>query len=165
MSYNFYIINNEEVSKRNDTSSVDKFQKFTISAFKFIFSFGIDDNVIFQMLRDTSFNNISSKNSRLEYQIIAIKDNGLSNEKNKMRILDHFNSEDVERTDDDIKSISTFHIELNKINFDKSSYSTISKQNTITLELLVNNYNTDYYISNPSFTSRSANLSQILSNL
>ena len=161
MSYLFYIINNENVSKR---AYEDKLQPFTISAFKFVLTHD-NDNAIFQMLKDTSFNNISPKNSFLEYQIIAIKDSGLSNEQNKLRILDHFNTDDLERTNDDIKSISTFNINVNQINFDKPSYSTISKQNTITLEVMVNKYETDYYISNPSFTIRSANLSQILSNL
>lgn len=165
MSYVFYIINNEHVSTRTDSSSVvdDKSEKYTISSSYFTMS-SCDDYLQFQMLRDVDFNNIAPKNSLLEYQIVAIK-SGKTNQQNKMLILEHFNRshEQSDENPHGIKSISTFSINVNSINLDKDNFSTISKQNTIHLELMVHDYNSSYYISNPSFNISSSKLSEILS--
>ena len=153
------------VIKQND--------EYSISAFGFVCS-TTPTNYIFQMLKDTHFSIICSDDEELNIEIIAIKNLG-SNSANKLAILDYLNN-DKALENDSIKSIMKFyskHIKSNivdnmlviKNSTSHNEFKSIINKNLETTELnnvynsmqivelhlLINNYNKQLYISNPSF--------------
>jgi hypothetical protein len=154
------------VIKQND--------EYSISAFGFVCS-TTPTNYIFQMLKDTHFSIICSDDEELNIEIIAIKNLG-SNSANKLAILDYLNN-DKALENDSIKSIMKFyskHIKSNivdnmlviKNSTSHNEFKSIINKNLETTELnnvynsmqivelhlLINNYNKQLYISNPSFS-------------
>lgn len=156
---------------------IKKNDEYSISGHSFVCS-STPTNYIFQMLKDTHFSNISSDDEELNIEIISIKNLG-SNSANKLAILDYLNN-DKALENDSIKSIMKFyskHIKNNivddtliiKNSMDHSEFKSILNQNlednqdnqvnnvynnilNIELHLLINNYNKQLYISNPSFS-------------
>lgn len=84
--YLFYIVNNETVSSRIGASS-DKQLDYTISGRTFCLA-DLGDTVSLQMLKDTYFSMITSKQSNVEFEIVVARGEG--NHKNN--ILDFYNN-------------------------------------------------------------------------
>jgi len=154
------------VNKKND--------EYSISACGFVCS-STPTNYIFQLLKDTHFSNICSDDEELNIEIISIKNLG-TNTTNKLAILDYLNNDKVLKNEN-IKTIFKFysqHIKNNikddtliiRNSMNHSEFKSIINQtlqdNEVTnlynnilnveLHLLINNYNKQIYISNPSFS-------------
>ena len=156
-NYCLYIVNNENISKR--VSGIRDELDYTISSINFTLSKS-NERCIFQMLKDTFFNNISPEGSDLEYTIVAIKNTG-SNQQNKQLILDYMNSDKIIES---IKPILTFTTNLSNIN---SSKLVMKSKKNIDLECTVNTIENNknskcYYISNPTFIITSSKLKELL---
>ena len=156
---------------------IKKNDDYSISACGFVCS-STPTNYIFQMLKDTHFSNICSDDEELTIEIIAIKNIGTNNN-NKLTILDYLNNDKV-LENDSIKSIMKFYSKkikndikndiliirnsmshsefksiLNQILQDNQDNQFNNMYNSILnveLHLIVNNYNKQLYISNPSFS-------------
>ena len=176
--YLFYIVNNEKVSKRIGTS--DKQLDYTISGNTFCLS-DLGDSVTLQMLKDTYFSMITSKNSEVEFEIVAVE--GMAN--HKSNILDYYNN--ITRYDN-IYPILKFRGNLgdnikerrltltNQCSFEELKKILTSNLpdelileihgylNTITLEMAVFDYENDLYISNPTFDISKTYLRQLINN-
>ena len=151
---------------------IKKKDEYSISAFGFVCS-TTPTNYIFQMLKDTHFSIICSDDEELNIEIIAIKNLG-SNTANKLAILDYFNNDKA--LNDTIKHILKFssaHIKSNivdnmlviKNSTSHNEFKSIINKNlepnelnnvyncmqNVELHLVVNDYNKQLYISNPSF--------------
>jgi len=181
--YKCYIVNNENVSDRNN--GCPKNYKFTISASYFIVSKsnGIS---IFQMLKDTYFNYIiNNTDSYIECYIIAIIDT-CTNTENKQIILDYMNSGDITHIDTlkqtyNISVVTQFYGNVGNssekdsliIHSDKNynliyeDTNIVNELNDVKLSFMVNYFTEDNdtmtYISNPCFTIRNNCLNTILS--
>ena len=95
------------------------------------------------MLRDIEFNNISLKNSKLEYQIVSIISSG-SNSQNKNMILDHFNYGKI-FDGFNIKSILKFEIDLSKLDSNNSEVRFPSTSNNIELSCMLLLYQQSFF--------------------
>jgi hypothetical protein len=151
---------------------IKKKDEYSISAFGFVCS-ATPTNYIFQILKDTHFSIICSDDAELTIEIISIKNLG-TNTANKLAILDYFNNDKV--LNDTIKHILKFssaHIKSNivdnmlviKNSTSHNEFKSIINKNlepnelnnvyncmqNVELHLLVNDYNKQLYISNPSF--------------
>lgn len=142
-SYKYYIVNNEKVSYRVGSKQNIN---YTVSACPFV-TFKTEDTINFQMLSDINFSMITTKKSSLEFHIVAIKNN--SNDVCKRHILDYFNK-NVENSD--IKVLFTFECKIE--NYLKNNQLSIPEKNNSSIEinLMVNDYNGNIYISNPEFS-------------
>jgi len=153
---------------------LNKNDEYSISACAFVYS-SSHSNYIFQLLKDTHFSNICSDDEELNIEIISIKNLG-TNSSNKLAILDDLNNNKALKNDN-IKTIFKFyssHIKNDikndtlviKNSMDHSQFKSIINQTlqdnqlnnlynsilNVELHLLVNNYNKQLYISNPSFS-------------
>ena len=176
--YLFYIVNNEKVSKRIGTS--DKQLDYTISGTTFCLS-DLGNSVTLQMLKDTYFSMISSKNSEVEFEIVAAE--GMAN--HKSNVLDYYNNNTHYSNiypilkfrgniGDNIKdgrltlTNQCSFAELKKIltsNLPDELILEIQKYlNTITLEMSVHDYENDLYISNPVFDLSKTHLRELINN-
>ena len=176
--YLFYIINNEKVSTRIETP--DKRLDYTISGTTFCLA-DLGDSVSLQMLKDTYFSMITSKNSEVEFEIVATE--GLAN--HKSNILDYYNNK-VHY--DNIYPILKFRGNIgdnikdgrltltNQCSFEELKavltdnlpdelILEIQKYlNTVTLEMSVHDYENDLYISNPTFDISKTHLRELINN-
>lgn len=176
--YLFYIVNNEKVSTRIGTS--DKQLDYTISGATFCLA-DLGKSVTLQMLKDTYFSMISSKNSEVEFEIVAVE--GMDN--HKANILDYYNNNTHYsniypilkfrgKLGDCIKdrrltlTNNCSFPELKKIltsNLpDELILEIYNHLNTITLEMAVFDYENDLYICNPTFDISKAYLRQLIDN-
>ena len=172
-SYRFFISNNEQLPSRVNPRD----EKYTVSTRSFLTTKIDPRTLIFQMVSDLYFSMVSPKDGRVEYEIVAFKaenskyyrdidyfsphckklikfsgliENNIFNEYGKIMVLNSVISyKDLE----DIL-ITFLPPELVEI---------IHKMtNNVKLELMVNDYQGNYYISNPSFTIKSSFLKSLL---
>ena len=176
--YLFYIVNNEKVSNRIGTS--DKQLDYTISGATFCLA-DLGNSVTLQMLKDTYFSMISSKNSEVEFEIVAVE--GMEN--HKSNVLDYYNNNTHYsniypilkfrgKLGDCIKdrrltlTNNCSFPELKKIltsNLpDELILEIYNHLNSITLEMAVFDYENDLYICNPTFDISKAYLRQLIDN-
>jgi len=164
------------VIKQNDV--------YSISACGFVCS-STPTKYICQLLKDTHFSNICSDDEELNIEIIAIKNIG-TNDANKLAILDYLNN-DKTLKNDTIKTIFKFYsshiknditneILVIKNSMDKSQIKSIINQTLesnevnnlsnnvidVKINFLINNYNKQLYISNPSFIVDKNSLNYLL---
>ena len=176
--YLFYIVNNEKVSKRIGTS--DKQLDYTISGTTFCLA-DLGDSVTLQMLKDTYFSMITSKNSEVEFEIVAAE--GMANQKSN--ILDYYNNNThysniypilkfrgnigdcikdrrLRLTNncsfDELKSVLTDNLP------DELILEIHKYLNNVTLEMSVHDYENELYISNPVFDISKTYLRQLINN-
>ena len=163
---------------------IKKNDEYYISACGFVCS-STPTNYICQLLKDTHFSNICSDDEELNIEIIAIKNIG-TNDANKLAILDYLNN-DKTLNDDTIKTIFKFYsshiknditneILVIKNSMEHSQIKSIINQplesneennlsnNVIDVKInfLINNYNKQLYISNPSFIVDKNSLNYLL---
>lgn len=150
--FKFYIINNENVSERINSS---KDFDYTVSAFPFVKTEGND--IILQMISDTHFSIITNPDKNLQFHIIAIKHT--NNEKNKLAILDCFNK-NVDNPN--IKKIMTFECNIEKCLECSGLVIREKYLNDVKMECSVHDHEHSIYISNPQITINKTRLSELL---
>lgn len=166
--FNLYLVNDESVCERINSK---KHSDFTISSNGFVSSDGLNDSIIFQMLKDTHFNIITSKTKKIEFHIVAVE-HSLPNK--KIKILEYFNenkkhegikpiikfsdsiSNGLSHDEKILKLSSSYNFEFVKSVLDKFLPDELILEVKkylvpIEIEFMVNPYEGNLYISNPSF--------------
>ena len=143
-THKFYIVNNEKISTRVG-SDLGKDYNYTVSGRPFV-CFKDNERFFAQMISDVNFSMITPKNANVQFHIVAIKTD--TNPVCKQKILNYFNKNEK---NEDISIVLTFEGHIGDC-LKNDRLCLFEKNNKdIHLNMMVNDYEGNLYISNPEF--------------